>query len=126
MRCLDKIAHREEAEMDTTDCKQLCWECRTECQETLTAHCLEMGGDHVAPEHVKLMLDCIEICQTAADFMVRKSSLHPYICQACAVVCEACAQTCEEFEEEKMKHCAETCRRCAESCREMSLMKKAA
>jgi hypothetical protein len=112
--------------VDTKECKQLCWECRTECQETLANHCLEMGGDHVAPEHVKMMLDCIEMCQIAADFMGRQSPLHSYTCEACAAVCEACANSCEKLEGAQMKHCAETCRRCAESCLEMSKMKQAA
>jgi hypothetical protein len=121
-----KLDIERRMEMDIKACKELCWECRTECQDTLATHCLQKGGEHVAPEHVKLMLDCIQICQTAADFMGRQSSLHAYTCEACAAVCEACAQSCRKLEGEQMKHCAETCSRCAESCREMSRMKRAA
>lgn len=102
------------------DCIQLCWECRTECQETFTHHCLEMGGEHVAQAHAIVMLDCIQACQTAADFMTRGSSLHAAECAACAEVCEACAQSCEQVGGEMMMKCAELCRRCAQSCREMS------
>ena len=56
------------------DCIKACWECRHECQETLFDHCLEQGGAHVAPDHVKIMADCIQICQTSADFMTRGST----------------------------------------------------
>jgi hypothetical protein len=108
------------------ECIQLCWECRTECQETLFNHCLQEGGKHAEAEHVKLMMDCIQACQTAADFMTRGSSLHASECAACADVCEACAESCERIGGEHMKACAEICRRCAASCREMGNMRKAA
>lgn len=103
-------------------CIALCWECRNECQHTLFDHCLEMGGKHAEAAHVRLMTDCIEMCQTAADFMVRHSELHARTCAACADVCEACARSCEAVGGDRMQACAEICRRCAESCRDMSRM----
>lgn len=107
-------------------CITLCWECRDECQDTLFNHCLPQGGKHAEPEHVKLMMDCIQACQTAADFMTRQSPLHASTCAACADVCEACAQSCERIGGDMMQRCADLCRRCAQSCREMGNMKKAA
>lgn len=110
------------------DCIALCWQCRALCQETLFSHCLEMGGEHVAPNHVKLMADCIQACQVAADFMTRDSALHVSTCAACADICEACAKSCDAIDSKEMKQCAEFCRQCAKSCRDMSKdgMKKAA
>src|SRR5687768_12726278 len=84
-------------------CKELCWSCRTHCRETLVHHCLEKSGEHVEKDHVKLMLDCIQMCQTAADFMDRHSVLHAYTCDTCATVCEACAESCERIASEHMK-----------------------
>lgn len=107
-------------------CIRNCWECRNECQTAMYQQCLEMGGKHVESAHLKLMTDCIQICQTAADFMTRGSDLHMETCAACAAVCEACAKSCDQVGGEDMKKCAETCRQCAASCREMSQMKKAA
>jgi hypothetical protein len=103
------------------ECIRECWECRTECQTTLFNHCLQEGGEHLEESHVKLMMDCIQICQTAADFMTRNSSLHAEICKACASVCEVCADSCEEIGGEMMSQCARACRNCAESCREMAV-----
>lgn len=100
-------------------CIKLCWECRTECVKTFYNHCLDMGGKHVEKEHLKLMADCIQICQTAADFMTRGSKLQAAECAACAKVCDACAESCERIGGEAMNRCAEICRRCAESCRTM-------
>jgi hypothetical protein len=105
---------------------QTCWECRHECQETLFTHCLEMGGAHVEAAHVRLMTDCIQICQISADFMVRNSPFHAGVCAVCADICDACAISCDAIQSEEMKRCAEICRRCAASCREMSEIKHAA
>jgi len=112
--------------MNLHECIRLCWECRHTCQETLYTHCLHMGGKHTEPAHVKQMVDCIQICQTAADFMTRQSPLHASICAACADICEACAASCGKIGGEAMERCAELCRRCAESCRSMGDRKRAA
>ena len=108
------------------DCAQQCRECSDVCQDTLYNHCLEMGGDHAEAQHVKLMTDCIQACQTAADFMRRGSAFHASECAACAEICEACAESCERLGGPEMQLCAEACRRCAKSCREMSQTKKVA
>lgn len=94
--------------------------------ETLFGHCLEQGGEHVVSEHVRVMMDCIQACQVAADFMTRNSPLHAAECEACAAVCEACARSCEAIDDTVMQQCAEICRRCAEHCRAMGQQKQAA
>ena len=104
------------------ECIKNCWDCRNECQKTLFTHCLSMGGEHVKEEHVKLMSDCIQICQIAADFMTRHSSFHKNICDVCAKICNACAESCAGLKGDEMQQCADICRRCAESCRNMSQM----
>jgi len=85
-----------------------------------TNHCLEMGGAHVEPEHFRLMLDCAEICQTAANFMLRSSKHHPHVCAECADVCEDCAKSCEAVGD--MDDCVAACRRCAQTCSQMAKM----
>lgn len=102
------------------NCIELCNECSDECETIFYQHCLDMGGKHVEKEHAKLMADCVEICRTAARFMLRDSSQHAEICGVCAEVCDACADSCEDIGGEEMENCAETCRRCAEACRDMS------
>ena len=102
------------------DCIQDCQSCHAVCLDTVT-HCLRMGGQHAEADHIRLMLDCVEICQTSANFMLRGSELHVRTCAVCAEVCERCAQDCERWgDDEMMRRCAEACRRCAESCRRMS------
>jgi hypothetical protein len=96
-------------------------ECHDICLMTVS-HCLRKGGRHAQADHITLLLDCSEICQTAADFMLRQSTLHPRICQVCADVCDRCAEDCESFADgdEMMRDCAQICRRCAQVCRDMA------
>ncbi len=101
-------------------CIELCQECHDVCLSTV-GYCLQKGGAHAEPAHIRLLLDCVEICQTSANFMVRGSELHTETCRACAEVCERCAEDCERLgNDTRMRECAETCRQCAESCRHMS------
>ena len=95
-------------------------ECQTTCTETVI-HCLMKGGAHAEPSHIRMLLDCAEICQLAANFMSRESDAHPRVCEVCAEVCERCATSCEQLaDDDDMRRCAEACRSCAESCREMA------
>jgi len=101
-------------------CIQNCQICHTTCLQTVP-HCLGKGGAHADPNHIRLLLDCVEICQTSADFMIRGSDLHPHTCRACAIVCERCAEDCARLgDDDQMRACAEACRHCAESCRKMA------
>ncbi|HSH79114.1 MAG TPA: four-helix bundle copper-binding protein [Herpetosiphonaceae bacterium] len=103
-------------------CIQNCTDCHRICLETV-AYCLRMGGKHAEAAHIRLLLDCAEICQTSANFMIRGSDFHGRTCGVCAEVCEACAQDCEQMgDDAQMRACAEMCRRCAESCRHMATM----
>jgi hypothetical protein len=112
--------------MDIHEAMKDCWKCRDVCQDTLFNYCLQQGGEHVSPEHVTIMTDCIQICQTAADFLRRGSSLHESVCNACAEVCEECASSCEQMQDSQMDRCAELCRQCADSCQQMSSLSQAA
>ena len=111
--------HQMSPEMQ--QCIQNCMECHRICLETVP-HCLQMGGKHAEAVHIRLLLDCAEICQTSANFMIRGSDLHTRTCAVCAEVCERCAEDCERIGagDEQMRRCAEMCRRCADSCRRMA------
>lgn len=99
-------------------CIDNCRDCHAVCLRMAATHCLERGGKHAEPAHLRLMFDCAQICQTSADFMLRGSALHAHTCRACAEVCEACARSCEQVGD--MNECVEACRRCAGTCRQMA------
>lgn len=127
------------------ECIENCLRCHRVCMEAFN-YSLWLGGRHNESVHLRLLLDCAEICQTSANFMLRGSDLHRETCGACAVVCENCAQDCERYTasgvgqgaplsrhsdisqvskentDDQLKYCAEICRQCAKSCHEMAAM----
>lgn len=107
--------------MDMQRCISDCLDCYRVCRETVT-YCLTQGGRHAEASHIALLNDCADICETSAEFMMRRSDLHARACQLCAEACARCAQDCERFgDDAQMRRCTEICRRCAESCRQMSM-----
>jgi hypothetical protein len=102
-------------------CIDECTRCHAICLQTV-GHCLELGGKHADPAYIRLLLDCAEICQTSANFLLRGSDLHQRTCAVCAEVCRACAESCERMgrDDEMMQQCAEECRRCQQSCERMA------
>jgi hypothetical protein len=102
------------------NCIQECTRCHQTCLATIT-HCLNLGGKHADPDHITLLADCAEICQTSADFMSRNSHHHELTCDICSELCVRCAESCMRMREDpEMQACAEACLRCAESCRRMA------
>ena len=106
--------------------RDIAHECHDVCLDTLVNHCLQQGGEHVEQSHVRLMMDCIQICQAMADFSHRNSEYAAAVAEACAKVCDACAESCDGFDGQEMKACAKKCRECAEHCRGMSRTRRAA
>ena len=101
------------------ECIDACLKCSAVCTETVR-HCLEMGGKHAEAQHVTIMTDCAEICQTSANFMLRGSAAHVETCSTCAAICRACEDSCRQLGGERMVHCADECAKCAESCEAMA------
>ena len=99
-------------------CIDACLACYKACTQTAFHHCLEVGGQHVAPAHFTLMAACAEICRTDAHFMLIGSTHHKHVCRECAEICEQCASDCERLGD--MQDCVDACRACAESCRTMA------
>jgi hypothetical protein len=100
---------------DMQQCIQNCRDCQRACMHTL-AHTLNQCD----AANARLLIDCAEICQVSANFMLRESESHGYTCAVCAQVCERCADACEKMEDPQMKLCGEICRRCADSCHYMA------
>lgn len=113
------MAHQERSQM-MQECIDNCENCHDICIETIS-HCLEMGGKHAVAGHIRLLMDCSQICETSEDFMLRMSEHYPQVCGVCADICDACAESCESLADgaDFMQRCADACRKCAESCRQM-------
>lgn len=103
---------------DMQACIDACLTCYRTCHSMLMGHCVEAGGEHVAPDHVRVMAACAEMCRAAAHVMLTGSDLHRHSCRACAEICEACAADCERLD--GMEDCVSACRACARECRRMA------
>src|SRR5215471_14826050 len=78
------------------------------------------GAGHADANHITTMVDCMEMCATCLNFMLRESPRHHRTCEVCAEFCDACAKSCTSFQDDdEMRRCAAECQRCAELCREM-------
>jgi hypothetical protein len=104
---------------EVQQCIKDCTACGSVCQETIN-YCLQVGGRHVEQSHLRLMMDCAEICQASQNYMLRRSDYSAPLCRVCADVCRDCADSCSRFAgDTMMQDCAEVCRRCAASCQRM-------
>jgi len=100
----------QDAIRNTQDCEAICVQ--------TVQYCLEMGGEHAAPAHNKLLLDCADICAATKNILLRGS--HQQVMEACATLCELCAASCEKFVgDPQMKACANQCLLCAAACRQL-------
>ena len=103
------------------ECIQACQDAHRACLDALRVH-LDRG-ESVATDLTRALLDCAQITQVSADFLLRGSSLHPRTCGVCAEACQVVAELCERSpEDQALAACAEACRRCADACAEMARM----
>jgi len=101
------------------DCIEKCLNCHAACTMTVQ-YVLTEGGGQTDPEHVGLLLDCAEMCQTSANFMLRGSPFHAGTCAVCAEICRASESACRIFpDDEQLAECADACAQCAEACERM-------
>jgi hypothetical protein len=101
------------------DCIEACNATREAALRTL-AWVTSDGFENTTPEFVRLLCDCAEITQTAANFMLRGSELHHETCKACEEVCEAVLEACQEAGLDETADFQEQLRTCVENCREMA------
>ena len=93
---------------------QDCLNCHQVCQSMANS----MQQDQNTT-HRNLLLDCAELCLTAAHFMQHSSPLAGYVTQACTQVCTHCKEVCAQA---GMNDCANACDICANSCQQMVKM----
>jgi hypothetical protein len=110
------MPHTEHISEEMRHCIDDCQECAAICLET-SNHCLMLGGRHAEAGHIRLLLDCAEVCQTTAGLLLRASALYRLQTGVCAEACRQCASSCDQFPEDAtMQLCTRICRKCAESC----------
>ncbi len=106
---------------DSRACLEACMTCQQSCLETASIHCLEIAGSRANARLVRLLLDCAEMCQTSANFLVRGSDLRGYTCGLCSHVCHECAEECATISgDARLEQCRSQCIHCVEQCLRLS------
>jgi len=114
--------HRKTRSPELLDCIQSCKDCHDICVDT-AAYCLKMGGHHAAAKHMRLLLDCAQVCTTSEDYMLRDSAFYAQLCGVCADVCDGCAAACDRFSgDQQMEECVSACENCADACRALTAL----
>ena len=100
-------------------CIEICNRCAEVCEQCLAA-CLKEEDTNMMAECIRLDLDCVSVCRTAATLMLLESNHANAMCQLCADVCTACAEECEKHDMDHCQKCAAMCRDCAAECMSMT------
>lgn len=113
------IGHLD-SEIDTHACIDACLTAHRLCLGTAATHGLGMGGQHASPRHMNLLLDCAAMCQSTADFAIRRSEMTGFVAGLCSHICKICGDECDEFADDSMRECAKACHHCARECLNLS------
>lgn len=96
-------------QVELQQCIQDLQSCHDVCAQT-AVNCQEAGGDHAKPEHIAMLQDCAEMCQTTTHFMQHDNPLYGYVAQACAQVTTHCGEECTQMGD---TDCANACQNAA-------------
>lgn len=105
---MDKVKN-EEFEHAINSCVQ----CVAACEDAIN-YCLKTGMASV--ELVNVLRDCIDICKTTSNLMMRGSEHGEHLTKECREICMVCAEECINSNIEYLKKCADTCKACAAEC----------
>lgn len=99
-------------------CAWECLHCHSVCAETI-AYCLSKNYSNLA----HLLAECMQICKTAAGFLLLDSGFRNHTCEECADICELVIKEAEKFKEgdNQILSCIKACKQCAESCHKVYL-----
>lgn len=78
------------------ECINKCWEV-SRCGNEAIYESLKMGGKYSELEHLALIMNCVKICESTAQFVVSRSPFMQLLCGLCAKICEDCAEECEKI-----------------------------
>lgn len=88
--------------------------CYAVCMRSVSYGYVKESGP-LQEEHVRLMIDCAEMCQTAANFLIRESDHYLRICREAAEICKDLVSSCEGVD--GMEGILSICDECVSACR---------
>jgi hypothetical protein len=100
-------------------CIAACYACATVCDRCAVA-CFEDDDPQTKARCIGLVMDCAQLCQSAAALLSRDSEFVDTVCAACADICSASAIECSHHDVRYCRQCADACVRCANLCRDVA------
>lgn len=104
---------------ETARCIDDCTRCHQVCL-TASGHALRHGGDENTNHMIRVLSDCVEACQTAANFMLRGSPNRTKACAMCADICREVVDNTVDSDDPVMQRVSEVATNCAEACEGMA------
>ena len=96
-------------------CVDLCTRTHNRALQAAMVHCVPAGAHGIGESLCTLLLNCSDISQMTANFLLNDSPYKVSVLRLCAEICEACASACAGIED--LEECAAACRACAVQCR---------
>lgn len=104
----------QELTAELQECVTHCLECHRICLGAAMKYHLNAEANRIEPAHVRLLINCAEICHTTATAILVGAPLLKPTCRVCAKVCRRCAADAERHG--GMEECAQASQRCADFC----------
>ena len=80
-------------------------------------HCVPPDAHGIDEALCTLLLNCSDISQMTANFILNGSPYQEPLLRLCAEICEACAKACSDIED--FEECVAACYTCADACRSL-------
>jgi len=107
----------EELREEIQECILKCLDCQRICLKVVDRRRRSKHATLLGRPDVRSLLNCSEICATAARFMLRGSEFDQRLCLLCADVCKSWAgQWTGVVDDGEIQECVAACLRCAECC----------
>jgi hypothetical protein len=86
-------------------------------------YCLAGDAGLRDPRHLRLLIDCCEVCQTAQNSLLRGSEVSTMLAAVCVEACEQLAESCRALDgsDDQLIRCAEQCDEAADCCRKLAI-----
>ncbi len=114
---LQYIGGKQQLYFDLCNSVDECQSCARICIDTMN-YCLRMGGEYADSSFIRLLRDCAEMCEVAADQCWKAPLVQMRNFELCAELCERSAWFSGQFYYDPiLLRCAANCRQCASYCR---------
>ena len=78
-------------------CISICQACHSNCLTAALSMSSQKGGAYLRPAHLRSLMNCNELRQTSAHYLITESPIHHHLSKICSELHDAYAIDCEEL-----------------------------